>query len=244
MGYQPLAVSQASNAVSFEAYCLQGILKSENIAQHFDPSPSKPHLAAWVPVQAASSEAPIPLPYPLQQPRISTISETPQQSGGISNPSGDAAHFIHLIAPYAMEAARVIGLDPKLLIAQAALETGWGRSIARNAAGSSNNVFNIKAQAGDAVSVQTTEYIDGSPVRIHASFKQYPSIADSFADYTALIQESPRYQTARSYAYDPARYLEALQQAGYASDPDYAQKILSIYHGHVLNNTQYDANIL
>ncbi len=145
--------------------------------------------------------------------------------------------FVKSIWPYAKQASTMLGLDPKLLMAQAALETGWGQFIAKDLDGSSsNNIFNIKAKNLDrAVKIKTTEYIADSPVSMMASFKKYSSVAHSFDDYMSLIL-GDRYKTALANAHDPERYIDALLCAGYATDPDYANKIVSIYRGDELQN--------
>jgi flagellar protein FlgJ len=139
--------------------------------------------------------------------------------------------FIDGLLPLAEDAARELGVAPRVLLAQAALETGWGRHIAGDSRGSSNNLFNIKAGAdwdGPAVRVSTLEYRDGVAQRESAAFRAYASRAESFADYVALINRSPRYQAARAAAADPAAYLQELQRAGYATDPAYADKVMDI----------------
>lgn len=147
--------------------------------------------------------------------------------------------FVKSIWPTAKHAASIIGLDPKLLIAQAALETGWGKFVAKDVDGSSsNNLFNIKAKTNstsDSVQVKTTEYIADTPIKINASFRKYPSIEHSFHDYVSLIRGSERYQTALANATNPEIYVNELNKAGYATDPNYSSKILSIYHGDELN---------
>lgn len=147
--------------------------------------------------------------------------------------------FVQSLWPKAKEAASVIGLDPKILMAQAALETGWGKFIAKDANGSSsNNLFNIKAgnnNAYDTVDVKTTEYIADTPIKMNASFRKYPSIEQSFNDYISLIKGNERYQNALANAQDPEHYVYELHKAGYATDPRYSAKILSIYRGDELN---------
>jgi peptidoglycan hydrolase FlgJ len=119
-----------------------------------------------------------------------------------------------------------------VLIAQSALETGWGRHVMRDAAGrTSHNLFGIKASggwAGDSLRVSTLEYQDGLPRREKAAFRRYPDEAASFADYVRLVGGHPRYQRAIANAASPEAYLRGLQEAGYATDPNYADKILSI----------------
>jgi flagellar protein FlgJ len=124
-----------------------------------------------------------------------------------------------------------LGIAPEVLLAQAALETGWGRFVAADQRGSSNNLFNIKAGAGwsgPTVAVQTLEYRNGVAEREQATFRAYASPADSFDDYVKLIAGSPRYQSAREAAADPQAYLRGLQRSGYATDPAYADKVLDI----------------
>ena len=110
--------------------------------------------------------------------------------------------------------------------------------IAKDSDGdSSNNVFNIKAKVGNtdqSITIKTTEYIADMPIKMMASFKKYPSMAQSFNDYVSLIKEDSRYKNALSNTNDPTQYVAALQHAGYATDPNYGHKILSIYHGDEL----------
>lgn len=148
--------------------------------------------------------------------------------------------FVKSIWPYARQAASALGLDPKILVAQAALETGWGQAVAKDSHGvSSNNLFNIKAKGNastDSVDVKTTEYLADTPIKTRASFKKYSSIEHSFKDYVSLIKENSRYEQALANARDPQRFVKEMHEAGYATDPKYADKILSIYHGDELQN--------
>ncbi|HHT0594271.1 TPA: flagellar assembly peptidoglycan hydrolase FlgJ [Legionella anisa] len=147
--------------------------------------------------------------------------------------------FVKSIWPQAKHAASLIGLDPKILMAQAALETGWGKFVTKDTDGtSSNNLFNIKSTNGsefDSVNVKTTEYIADTPIKVNASFRKYSSIEDSFSDYISLIKGSERYQNALASTRNPELYVNELHKAGYATDPEYGTKILSIYHGDELN---------
>lgn len=147
--------------------------------------------------------------------------------------------FVKSIWPMAKQAASLMGLDPKVLIAQAALETGWGKFVAKDADGSSsNNLFNVKTGSSkgfESVKIKTTEYIADTPINMSASFRKYPSVEHSFNDYVSLIKGSERYQNALANAGDPEAYVQELHKAGYATDPNYGSKILSIYHGDELN---------
>lgn len=146
--------------------------------------------------------------------------------------------FVHTLWPYAEKAATELGTSPKVLLAQAALETAWGKKVASNGDTSSYNFFGIKANDswnGLRVSVPTVEYRDGVAVRSREEFRAYESLADGFEDYVSLIRGNPRYRAALDQAADPTSYVQALQSAGYATDPNYAQKITSVANGDVLN---------
>lgn len=155
--------------------------------------------------------------------------------------STDIDEFVKSIWPYARQAANLLGLDPKILMAQAALETGWGQFVAKDANGSSsNNLFNIKSasnNADEAVQVKTTEYIADTPIKMNASFRKYQSVEHSFNDYVSLIKGNERYEAALANSSDPERYVDELHRAGYATDPQYTSKILAIYHGDELQQS-------
>jgi len=146
--------------------------------------------------------------------------------------------FVKDVWPYAQKAATQLNIDPQVLVAQAALETGWGRGVITHPDGrSTHNLFGIKAGAGwqkEAASVATLEYRDGVAVKERASFRSYGSLAESFQDYVDFLQNNPRYKQALSYAGNPHIFTKALQEAGYATDPNYAQKIGKVLDGDTL----------
>jgi flagellar protein FlgJ len=148
---------------------------------------------------------------------------------------GDPQRFLGALWPAAEQAAAKLGLPPEALLAQAALETGWGRHVMRHRDGdSSHNLFGIKADSrwqGDKVNVETLEYRDGVALRTRADFRAYGSFAQSFEDYVDFVTRNPRYRDALQETGDPAAYFDALQQAGYATDPRYADKIRRILDG-------------
>lgn len=151
----------------------------------------------------------------------------------------DPVKFVKALWADAVEAAEKLDLDPKLLIAQAALETGWGKSIISGENGSSFNLFNIKADKswlGDKIAKDTLEYEDGVAVKKKEPFRRYQSFAESFKDYTSFLNTNSRYNDALSMSYDPLLYLQSLQDAGYATDPKYANKVYEIYRGDTLTN--------
>ncbi len=140
--------------------------------------------------------------------------------------------FVEELIPHARRAARQLGVDPGVLIAQSALETGWGQAMIENRVGATSyNMFGIKAGAdwkGAQVEVPTIEFYDGLMVKERAPFRAYDSIAESFDDYVSLVRENSRYSDAVAKGSDPVAYITALQAAGYATDPSYADKVLKI----------------
>jgi peptidoglycan hydrolase FlgJ len=161
-------------------------------------------------------------------------SATPASSPTANRPPLPASKddFLRSLRPHAESAARELGVDPNALLAQAALETGWGRSVPCNAQGEcSFNLFGIKAGSqwsGATVNVPTLEFEDGVAVRKVERFRAYASPADSFRDYAALIRDSSRYANARGAGDNVEAFATALQQGGYATDPNYAQKIAAV----------------
>ncbi|MGL4319089.1 MAG: flagellar assembly peptidoglycan hydrolase FlgJ [Pseudomonas sp.] len=143
-----------------------------------------------------------------------------------------AEDFVATMLPMAEEAAKKIGVDARYLVAQAALETGWGKSIIQQADGSSShNLFGIKAHGGwegESARVLTTEYNGGKAVKEAASFRTYDSFQQSFNDYVSFLQGNGRYQEALDATDNPERFVRELQEAGYATDPQYARKIAQI----------------
>jgi flagellar protein FlgJ len=142
------------------------------------------------------------------------------------------AEFIRDLLPHARRGAAELGVKPAVLIAQAALETGWGQKVIRHADGrSSFNLFGIKADAGwsgDRVNVTTLEYADGIAEKRQAAFRSYDSLAGAVSGYVEFIRTNPRYQDALEQAADPDSYLSSLKEAGYATDPAYVEKIRAI----------------
>ncbi|OMH30092.1 glucosaminidase domain-containing protein [Motiliproteus sp. MSK22-1] len=146
--------------------------------------------------------------------------------------------FVQSLFPLAQSVAGEMGIDPSVLIAQAALETGWGKHMPTNADGSSSfNLFGIKADSrwdGESSVVNTLEFKNGVAAREKAAFRAYGSYQESLQDYVSFVSGNPRYQPALEKVSDGPAYLEQLQLAGYATDPQYAQKIAGILTGDVL----------
>jgi len=148
--------------------------------------------------------------------------------------------FVREVWPLAVKAGRELGVEPRAIVAQAALETGWGSRLIRDDAGvSGNNLFGIKADArwdGERVSVATLEYEGGLPKPQRASFRAYPDLAAGFEDYVRFLRDNPRYSEALQNGADAGIYADRLQSSGYATDPRYAEKIRSIIASPILGS--------
>jgi len=175
-------------------------------------------------------------PVPVVNPVTKTVSAATRKVA-----EGFSAHtpeqFVATIWQHAKRAARELGVDARALVAQAALETGWGQRGINHADGrSSHNLFGIKASGwnGERVNANTHEYRGGVRNNETAEFRSYASPADSFADYVRLLKTSPRYRKALQAGNNVREFASNLQQAGYATDPDYAEKISAIAGGATL----------
>ena len=127
-----------------------------------------------------------------------SLLQIPEQTSKLENRFDDAESFISSVWEHAKNVAQKIGLNPAVMVAQAALETGWGKHIISKADGtSSNNLFNIKSDQrwqGDKASKLTLEFEQGVPVKKQASFRAYQSIKDSVNDFVDFLNENPRYR--------------------------------------------------
>lgn len=159
-------------------------------------------------------------------------------------PIQSSEEFVKRLHPYAEQAARELGVEPKAILAQAALETGWGRSMVKNGNGeNSYNLFNIKADKswqGKQVQVTSLEFDQGIPKKVSSGFRSYSSFKESFQDYVDFIKNNPRYGEALKKAGNAEQYMQALQKAGYATDPNYADKVMSIYQGNTMAGFEPD----
>lgn len=155
---------------------------------------------------------------------------TRTDTGPIKSPppalTGIRADFYNDTYSAAQQAASQLGISPEILMAQSALETGYGKSLSGG-----QNYFGIKSHGRKGgKNVNTKEYINGKWVTVNDAFRGYESAGDSFDDYVRFLNENPRYKQALQVASqgDDEGFVRALQQAGYATDPEYANKILNI----------------
>jgi flagellar protein FlgJ len=161
--------------------------------------------------------------------------------------AGTPEEFVAQLLPEASQAAAALGVEPRLLLAQAALETGWGAAVPEREGGeSAHNLFGVKAGAswqGARIAHWTTEHEGGAARSQREEFRAYASTAASFDDYVRLIATAPRYANALANAKDPEAYAREVTAAGYATDPDYANKWLAIYHGERLDGALRGAEL-
>ncbi|VXC66631.1 flagellar assembly peptidoglycan hydrolase FlgJ [Massilia sp. 9I] len=140
--------------------------------------------------------------------------------------------FQEKLHPHAAEAERATGVPAKFMLGQAALESGWGKRMIRNADGTnSNNLFGIKAGPGwkgKVATAVTTEYVNGRAHQKVEKFRAYDTPADSFKDYANMLAKNPRYEKVLASGGDAAAFAHGLQRAGYATDPMYAAKLTRI----------------
>lgn len=192
------------------------------------------------PVLIPGRTQPVPMPLPARSEMKPQVTISPAQRAEhvkFNSPE----EFVSALWPHAKRAGEELGVSPVAVLAQSVLETGWGQYMIKHPDGkSSNNLFGIKADSrweGNSVTVKTKEYRNGVIKNERARFRAYDSIADSVDDYVSFIRSNPRYQKALSQGDDPAAFIRGLQEAGYATDPRYARKILNIMQGDVMDNT-------
>ncbi|AOI66839.1 flagellar biosynthesis protein FlgJ [Burkholderia territorii] len=144
----------------------------------------------------------------------------------------DADAFVDRLAGPAQAASATTGIPARFIVGQAALESGWGKREIRASDGSTSyNVFGIKANkgwTGRTVSALTTEYVNGTPRRVVAKFRAYDSYEHAMTDYANLLKNNPRYAGVLSASRSVEGFAHGMQKAGYATDPNYAKKLISI----------------
>ncbi len=164
-------------------------------------------------------------------PAAAPAEEAPASPGASRTLAATPEAFVEMVMPHAVAAGASLGVSPLVLVAQAALETRWGQHVPGADEGSSYNLFGIKADpawTGRRVAKDTLEYQDGIAVRRREPFRAYESLEHGFADFVNFLKSHARYAGALASGADPGRYTDALQKAGYATDPSYAAKINAI----------------
>ena len=204
-----------------------------------DPQPEIAQTVALIPLDGKVT----PVVVTAAEPVMPLIEITPDERADFSASRIDLPDwhpknpitFIRELLPHARKGADDLGVQPEVLVAQAALETGWGQKMIRHEDGrNSFNLFGIKADArwqGERVTVTTLEYSGGVAKKQRAAFRSYASLDDAVAGYVDFLRANPRYKHALEQAGDPDTYLRELKDAGYATDPYYVEKIRSIMDG-------------
>jgi flagellar protein FlgJ len=173
---------------------------------------------------------------PLLQKQAGPLKGMDVQTNGVSaSGRSQAPHvraFQEKLGSHAAEAEAATGVPAKFMLGQAALETGWGKRMIRNADGSNaNNLFGIKAGPnwkGKVATAVTTEYVNGHARQKVEKFRAYDTPADSFKDYARMLANNPRYEKVLDHAGDASAFAHGLQRAGYATDPQYGAKLSKI----------------
>lgn len=195
-GYQPLPVDEFSSFMP-------------QISQLIQQMPQEPQI-----------RVPFRMPQ-LQQPQQEEVIPMETIERPIAQPIKykGKKEFIDAMLPYATAAGKRLNIDPYMIIAQSALETGWGKHAPNF------NYFGIKGKGG----VQSTkEFLNGKWVTVNSAFKGYKNMEDSVNGYADFIIKNPRYAKALQ-AKDAYAYLQAIKDAGYATDPTYVDKVSGIY---------------
>jgi flagellar protein FlgJ len=159
----------------------------------------------------------------------------PQTASSAKSTSSGSSHvkeFQQKLEAHAEEASKATGIPAKFMLGQAALESGWGKKEIKTADGTtSHNIFGVKATkgwTGKTVNALTTEYVNGVAHQRVEKFKSYDSYADAFKDYASTLTKNPRYENVIAHSKDAASFAQGLQRAGYATDPQYANKLTKI----------------
>lgn len=235
----PAAAAPASGGFSLAAYWSgHGMRPLGGSAAAATPASSgtvvRPSTAAQssgggFPLSPYMKVAALILPHAAPAPSAAaTQPATPPSSGSAVSSDPTVAAFSAKVAPFIRQAAQELGVSPRIILAQTAIETGWGRSVV------GNNLFGIKAGSswtGATVSAGTHEYENGQYVSITDNFRAYPSYEASVQDFVSMVKNSPRYQAAIGKGDDAAGYAHALLSGGWATDIDYVHKLQSVAAG-------------
>ena len=182
-----------------------------------------------------------PLPLPPRTSNLTSVGDPGGRSGGSEDAASlyeHAAAFVQEVLPTIQRAAAAIGVNPLGMLAQAALETGWGQRMPRNADGSSSlNLFGVKAGgdwSGGRAVADTVEVSGGVATQRRTAFRAYGSIEESVDDFASLLATSPRYREAVAGGGSAQAYVQSIARSGYATDPDYGDKLNQVLNSGTL----------
>jgi flagellar protein FlgJ len=242
--YQELLDSQLAQVMSAKGGVgLAGVIERQLSRPDSVVIPDREGGIPLDPVQRSLPLAPSQRSFPLRDDKVPAAlplgnsSVQPAIAPLSSSGDGQASAFVAQVLPHAQAASQETGIPAHFLVAQAALESGWGRTEPRFADGRpSFNLFGIKAGSnwqGAVVEASTTEYVNGVAEQRVERFRAYASYAEGFQDYANLMAQSPRYAAVVG-SQDAAGFARGLQRAGYATDPAYAAKLERIITGPTL----------
>jgi peptidoglycan hydrolase FlgJ len=204
---------------------------SDTAAAAAAPSAQKPAAGAAAGTPAKGAAAATSLSGTAAQPESSSA---PPPTSMLQS----ATHFVNQVLPTIRRAAEALGVSPLGMLAQAALETGWGTRMPHTAEGKpSLNMFGIKADdawAGGRAVANTLEFSGGVATQRQTAFRAYGSIQESVSDFANLLKGSHRYRGAIAAGGDPQAYVNSIGQSGYATDPEYANKLNDILNSSTL----------
>jgi flagellar protein FlgJ len=211
--YQDMFDKQVALSISQHADLGIGRLLKRQLAGKTAPAAAK--LTSGEPAAASAAQA------------AAALAQTPSE-------------FVHRMMPPIRHAAAALGVDPMGMLAQAALETGWGQRMPRNADGSlSHNMFGIKAGdewTGARATADTMEVANGVATPRRTTFRAYGSIEESVNDFASLLKNSARYREVIAAGGSAGGYIASMGKAGYATDPEYANKLNQILHSDTLQS--------
>jgi flagellar protein FlgJ len=219
----PVSRQQALPMVKMDYVATNPAVKAHQLNnQHTAVQPRSGHISSGQVETSAATTSP------------ALTSETIQPFFGWQQPDS----FVQDVWSHAQKAAAELGVSSEVLVAQSALETGWGRHTMKKNDGSiAFNLFGIKAGSdwtGASVTRNTLEFRSGGMQQETAKFRAYDSLSDAFDDYVSFVKSRPRYADALQHAGSDSHYVRGLQRAGYATDPNYARKIENIMRGDTL----------
>jgi flagellar protein FlgJ len=169
-----------------------------------------------------------------------TVPAAPVSAAPTAALAPSPAEFVSRVMPSIQRAASALGIDPKGMLAQAALETGWGQRVPRAAGGSSShNLFGIKAGTewtGPRATADSMEVINGVATPRRTAFRAYASVEESINDFSNLLKNSPRYKDVIAGGASASVYIAAIGSSGYATDPDYGNKLNQILNSDTLQS--------
>lgn len=172
---------------------------------------------------------------PSQAMSLQAMALRNRASGAIDEENGvdsdSQQQFLAAIQPWAKETADKLGVAPELVAAHAALESGWGKQPLKNGAANANNLFGVKAGGswqGEVAVASTTEFEHGALLKKTERFRSYPDTRSAFRDYADLLTSNPRYAAALNTGSDARAFASGLAKAGYATDPNYADKLSKV----------------